>query len=77
MLNTIERHPNTLNWANQVKCLLSHYGFYHLWLFQGVANVNVFLELFKQRLSDVYVQEWNSRLEESSRALFYKKYLRF
>jgi hypothetical protein len=72
MLNTIERHPNTLNWANQVKCLLSRYGFYHVWLFQGVANVNVFLELFKQRLSDVYVQEWNSRLEESSRALFYK-----
>jgi hypothetical protein len=72
MLNTIEGHPNTLNWANQVKRLLSQYGFYHVWLFQGVANVNVFLKLFKQRLSDVYVQEWNSRLEESSRALFYK-----
>lgn len=31
----------------------------------------VFLNLFKQRLHDQFVQNWSSRLEESSRASFY------
>ena len=40
---------------------------------QGVGNVNVFLNLVKQRIHDNFIQNWNSRLEESSRATFYTR----
>ena len=45
----------------------------YAWLFLNVGNVNVFfifLSLVKQRLNDNVVQNWLSRLYNSSRALF-------
>ena len=42
-----------------------------MWLNQGVGNKNNFLEEFKIKLNDNFVQNWNSRISESSRATFY------
>ena len=42
------------------------------WTQQNVGDVKVFLSVVKQRLSDNFIQNWNSRLNESSRALFYR-----
>ncbi len=72
MLSDIEERPNKQNWAALVRNLLSELGFYHVWLAQGVGNVNSFLIAFKQRLHDNFVQNWNSRLQESSRSIFYR-----
>ena len=47
-------------WATYVKMLLNNYGFSHVWLEQGVSNVPLFVEIFKQRLKDCWVQKWNS-----------------
>ena len=41
----------------------------------GVGNKNMFE--FKQRLNDGFMQNWNSRLEESSRANFYTLFSNF
>ena len=71
MLSDIESMPESENWAMLVKRLLCSLGFNNVWLAQGVGNVNIFLDLVKQRLHDNFVQNWNSRLEESSRASFY------
>ncbi len=60
MLSDIEERPNKQNWAALVRNLLSELGFYHVWLAQGVGNVNSFLIAFKQRLHDNFVQNWNS-----------------
>ena len=38
---------------------------------QGVGNKNVFLPEVKVRLHDKFVQNWNTRFNESSRAKFY------
>lgn len=46
-------------------------GFYHVWLNQGIGNVTAFLNLFKQRLTDNFIQNWLERLSNSSRANFY------
>ena len=35
---------------------------------QGVQNDKFFLEIFKQRVKDSFIQEWHSRLENSTRA---------
>ena len=71
MLADLEVYPNKVNWAYLVKDLLSRLGFYHVWLNQGVGNVNAFLNLFKQRLNDNFTQNWHERLSISSRAIFY------
>ena len=77
MLNDIENKPNCVNWASRVKFLLSSLGFYGVWVNQGVGNKSAFLWAFKQRLTDSFMQDWNSRLAESSRANFYSLFSKF
>ena len=36
-----------------------------------IRDVHIFLSLVKQRMHDNFIQNWNSRLRESSRASFY------
>ena len=50
---------------------LSRLGFYHVWLEQSVANPKVFLSILKTRLRYIFIQDWKSTLEHSSRAHFY------
>ena len=71
MLRDLERLPNKVNWASLVKHMLMSIGFYNVWLVQGVGNYDVFMNILKQRLTDNFVQNWPSRLENSSRATFY------
>ena len=71
MLADLEDYPNKINLAYLVNDLLSRMGFYDVWLTQGVGNLRLFLSLFKQRLTDNFVQTWHERLYNSSRAKFY------
>ena len=71
MLRDLESMPEKENWAMLVKRLLCTLGFNNVWLAQGVGNVNSFLNLVKQRLQDNFIQNWNSRLTDSSRAILY------
>ena len=77
MLSDLLRKPNSMNWASKVKDLLSSMGFYVVWLAQGVGNKNVFLSEMKLRLKDNFVQNWQSRLADSSRARFYSLFSTF
>ena len=43
-------------------------GFHEVLVNQGVGNKNAFLQIFKQRVPDSFLQDLNSRLPESSRA---------
>ena len=68
MLNDIIAHPLKQNWASRVKNLLSRMGFLEVWEAQGVENNELFFSIFKQRVRDVFTQDWHSRLENSTRA---------
>ena len=69
--------PNKINWASLVRNLLRSLGFYEVWLAQGVANKDMFLSIFKQRINDIFIQNWRERLEDSSRANFYTSIAQF
>ena len=71
MLNDMESMQHKENWAKLVKQLLGCLGFNEVWVAQTVADVNIFLSIVKQKLHDNFIQNWNSRLRESSRASFY------
>ena len=71
MLYDFESTPNKINWASLVKHLLASLGFNYVWLQQEIGNDKYFLEVVKQRLTDNFIQNWHSRIENSSRATFY------
>lgn len=64
--------PNKISWATLLWNLLANLGFMEAWIQQNIEDANIFLSVVKQRLSDNFIQNWNWRLNESSRALFYR-----
>ena len=65
-------YPNRVNWASLVRDLLNNLGLHYAWTEQGVGNINAFMSLVRQRLTVHFIQNWNSRINESTRALCYK-----
>ena len=63
---------NKPSWVRSVKTLLSRTGFGDVWVKQGVGDIDIFMNIFKQRLIDTFHQEWHRRLQESNRARFYR-----
>ena len=66
MLNDLTLQPLKQNWASCVKDLLSRLGFLEVWESQGVGNIQAFLNMSKQRLRDVFTQDWHSWLRNST-----------
>ena len=77
MIRDIEELPNKANWASLLRNLLASLGFREVWLAQGVGNVGTFLSVLKQRHSDIFMQNWHDRINNSSRAIFYKTVMQF
>ena len=69
--------PNKISWVKLLYDLLGELGFMEAWIQQNVGNEHAFLSLVKQRLKDTFVQNWNSRLNDSSRARFYRNFNTF
>lgn len=69
--------PQIKNWCSSLKQLLLTLGFGEAWYYQSVGNKNIFLTLAKQRIRDQFLQNWNSRLHDSSRAIFYRNIVTF
>lgn len=61
-------------WATCVKDLLTRNGFGHVWLEQGVGDINSFLSLFKERAIDNYKQEWYGLMHDQSKLSLYCTY---
>ena len=76
MLRDREVLPRKVNWASLVRLLMT-LGFYHVWLGQGVGNYDGFMSALKKRLADNFIQNLHSRLEDSSRAVFYRSIASF
>ena len=77
MRNDLNNFPNKVNWASLLRDTLCNLGFRDVWLAQSIGNPKVFLSIFKQRIHDNFIQTWESRLDESSRAVFYNNLRNF
>lgn len=71
MLQDLLNHPDRKKWCTLVRHLLYGLGFQHVWLKQNIGNVELFLLKVKQRICHLFLQNWSSRLNGSSRVLFY------
>ena len=68
----LDTQPNKKNWCSLVRDLLCQLGFHEVWIFQEIGETKLFLSIAKQRIKDQFLQNWNGRLSNSSRANLYK-----
>jgi hypothetical protein len=62
-------------WVNFVKYILDNCGLSNVWTFQNINfNTEWVIPYVKLRLRDHFLQEWNSNLENSPKALNYRHY---
>jgi hypothetical protein len=66
MLTTLDSNGK-INWVSKLKSLLFQSGFGHVWTNQSVGDEKGFVLVLKQRLVDMYLQDWNSCLNLSQR----------
>ena len=61
-------------WVSQLRQVLCESGFNVVWLHQGVGDVRMFVNVFKQRLVDMFTQEWSGSLRNSNRYDVYRSF---
>ena len=61
-------------WASEVRQILFKFGFGYAWIAQEVADVKVFINQFKIRLSDCIKQDWHNNINNSPRCDNYKQF---
>jgi hypothetical protein len=59
-------------WATHIKNSLYRLGFGFVWLQQNVGCIRSFLVLFKQRMVDNFIQDWDSSINEKDMYLNYR-----
>ena len=74
LLKDIELNSSCVNWASLVRNMLEGYGLGMIWLDQNnlSSNIKSTLSLFKQRVSDINVQNINEQIANVSINRLYK-----
>ena len=49
------------NWVYDVRSLLDNYGFTNVWKYPGTVKLETFPLIFKQKVVDVFLQQWGNR----------------
>ncbi len=57
--------------ASHIRKLLYTYGFGHVWLQQGVGDIDMFIKQFKSRVNDMGQQNWHSDVSNSPKLVSY------
>ena len=59
------------NWVTSVKMKLFEYGFGFVWMNQCVADENLFIRIFRDKVIEFWWKDWKSHIESSERFEFY------
>ena len=59
----MERH----NWASEIRMLLCKFGFESVWLEQCVPHKSSFIDNFREKLKEHYIERWQMQLKNSSK----------
>ena len=65
-------NPNKVTWVTLLRDMLNRCGMGNVWLAQKVDDKKSFLVLFKQRVYDIFIQEWRAEIENSTDGRLYK-----
>ena len=67
-----ETHPTQITWVSKLQDMFNNIGFGHLMTDQHVNNEKQFLTSFKQRLIDIYLQDWTGLVRHTSDGRLFK-----
>ena len=70
--NLIGNGDTNLNWVYFIRTILNECGFTYIWETENVNNKEWLKCVVKQRLLDQFVQNWQTSLSDSSKALNYR-----
>ena len=73
MLYNLDQHGKN-TWATCVKVMLEQFGFRYVWAQQGVGDFDLFIEVFKNRVSQFYKKKWYDVTRNSSKLAVYTTY---
>ena len=73
MLRCLDRNGKDC-WVSRIREILCETGFNFVWLRQGVGDKNSFLRSFKQRLVDMFIQEWSGAVRDKDRYEIYRSF---
>ena len=62
---------NRFTWVTSVRYMLNKFGFNYIWFSQNVDNEEIFLNVFKTRVKNYYVNELREKLRNSSKMAIY------
>jgi hypothetical protein len=69
-----ENHNMQFSWILFVKQIFNECGFSNIWETEHFNNIEYLKCLIKQRLEDQFLQNWNSLVQNSSKAINYKTF---
>ena len=61
-------------WASNIRLLLFSNGFGYVWIYQGVGDARLFVNISKERIVCTFCQKWMSILNERSRYDVYRSF---
>ena len=62
------------NWARGIKEILEMAGLGYVWESGHTLNVNSFIKFFRQRLRDIYIQDWENCCDSSGKFTTYRSF---
>ena len=65
------------NWTTKIKNVLCENGFGVVWMNGGVENENYVLSEIKERLTDIFLQNWNSKMTNNEHWQLYHSFKSF
>ena len=68
----VVNNNNRDGWVKSVRDLLFRCGLGEAWYNQGVGDAANFINVLRNRLFDIFRQDWHGRIEDSPRARFYR-----
>ena len=66
------KEPNKTTWATLLKKMLNECGLGYAWINQGVNDDTMFIGILRQRLRDMFVQNWWNEIAQTSNNRLYK-----
>ena len=73
MLCSLDQHGKN-TWATCVNAMLEQFGFRYVWAQQGVGDFDLFIEVFKNRVSQFYKKKWYDSTKNYSKLAVYTTY---
>jgi hypothetical protein len=61
-------------WVSNVRDILCETGFGIVWLQQSIGDIKMFLNVFKQRLVDMFIQSWSGVIRDRDRYTEYRTF---